>query len=363
LTLPDVLLVFAVGIHLFVGVVVLVNAWYLRRPRTGSIPPPCRLSVLIPARNEEANIERLLTTLRAQDYPDFEVVLYDDGSEDRTWELIQEHAGPNVRAIRGEGPPEGWIGKVHALYQASRHATGDLYLFLDADIELLHEGALTELATRFHRLPSSSIMTGYPRFKGGGFLLVSMVPAAIFGGLPWPLVRRLPMRNLAAMNGQCWLLRAEDYHRHEPHNAHRDEILEDVEIGRYMKTHGVYPVMEDLQQDLGVYMYPDLKEAWKGFRKNAYLIMGGSPAPFLAVFLVYVGAYVVAPIFQPWLFVAVFGVKFVTDRLTRFPLWVTLFAPVSMVLAALVHVDSAIRFWTGTVDWKGRRVGQKVATP
>jgi glycosyltransferase involved in cell wall biosynthesis len=340
-----------------VGVTVLVNAWYLRRPRRVNTSDLQRLSVLIPARNEEENIGRLMTSLESQDYPDLEILLYDDGSEDATAEIIASHSRENVIALRGEGPPEGWIGKVHALYQASRRASGRLYLFLDADIELLHPQALRNLVGLYRGLPGRRVLTGYPRFRGGGFPLVSMVPAAIFGGLPWPLVRRHPSRRLAAMNGQVWMIDADSYHELEPHLEHRNEVLEDVEIGRYLKSRGVIPFMGDLQKDLAVHMYPDLAGAWHGFRKNAYLIMGGSPAAFIPLYAIFVTAYLVAPVIAPWFLVPIYAVKFITDRLTRFPLWVTLLAPVSLVMAGAVHIASAVGFWRGTISWKGRRVG------
>ena len=115
-------------------------------------------------------------------------------------------------------------------------------------------------------------------------LLVSLVAHTILGGLPWPLVRRFSAPSLGALNGQCWMIRAADYHRFEPHAHLPDEVLEDVKIGRYLKRKRMTPVLLDVQQEITVFMYRSFGEAWLGFRKNAYLIMGGTPFSFSLVF-------------------------------------------------------------------------------
>ena len=346
-------------LHAVHWLVLLGNVIYLRhrdqRATPASYPP---LSVLIPARNEEDNLRRLLPTLAAQDYPDAEVIVYDDGSEDATWEVIEAHADQHIRGLQGNGPPAGWVGKVHALYQATREATGRLYLFLDADAELLHSDALRTLVERFAALPDDSVLTGLTRLRGGGRLLVSLVPNAILTGLPWPLVRRLPLASLGALNGQCWLIDATHYHRFEPHEALRSEVLEDVMIGRYLKAQGVTPALCNLQPDVAIHMYTSLGDAWRGFRKNAYLILGGHPAWFVGLSFLYLATFVLAPLASLWFLLSIYLLKAITDQLSGFSPGITLLAPVSYLLGSVMQWDSALSHWTGRVAWKGRRVGK-----
>ncbi|ARA92405.1 glycosyl transferase family 2 [Rhodothermaceae bacterium RA] len=338
--------------------ILLSNLVYLYRGRLRAVlNEPPTVSVLVPARNEEANLPRLLHSLLAQTYPRMEIIVYDDGSEDATPALLRAVDDPRLIALRSEGPPPGWVGKVHALYQATRRASGELYLFLDADTELHDPEALRRLVERFAALPPDSILTGLTRLRGGGKLLVSLVPCAILLGLPWPLVRRVRLKTLAALNGQCWLIRASDYHAHEPHHALPDEVLEDVEIGRYLKTKGLTPCLRDVQGDVSVYMYPRFSEAWRGFRKNAYLLMGGSPVAFAGLFAFFALAFLVAPWVSPWLLLSTYVLKATTDLYARFPVWIPLLTPLSYILGALLQVDSAVSHWTGRVAWKGRRVG------
>ena len=354
---------FLYACHAALWSTLLANLWYLRRgARSAQAAAPdaqLSVSVLIPARNEAENLRRLLPSLSAQAYPAFEVVVYDDGSEDATWSVVQEHAAEDRRLcpLRGDGPPPGWVGKVHALYQATRAATGAVYLFLDADARLENPDALGRLVASFGALPDEEpLLTGVTRLRGRGLLLVSLVHNALLTGLPWPLVRCLRARSLGALNGQFWMIEADAYHCHEPHAAMPAEVLEDVQIGRYLKSKGLTPVLRDVQGEVSVFMYDSFGAAWRGFRKNAYLIMGGTPlraAFFVAAFAL---VFVLAPLFSAGLLASVYGLKLVTDRRTGVPWWVSLLAPVSFVLAVALQIDSTASHLMGRASWKGRSV-------
>jgi glycosyltransferase involved in cell wall biosynthesis len=350
-------LVFAVVFGVL-GLTIVGNLFYLRRHRPGAIGRDLPfLSVMIPARNEEANIPRLLESILRQDHPSFEVLIQDDGSEDDTLEAIRAFSDDTrLRIYEGSGPAPGWVGKVHALYVLSRKARGDVYLFLDADVELTSATALQAMSFHYRSLPYAAVMTAMPWLRGGGQLLVSLVPHIILMMLPWFLVRRISIARLGALNGQCWMIDAETYHRHEPHEAHRAEVLEDVIIGRYLKSRGVTPVMADMRGILSVYMYKNLTDAWHGLTKNAYLMAGGHPLATITFLVAWTLVMVVAPMTSLWFVIVLFALKGVTDIAGRFPLWVTLLMPLSYLLAAGVLVASTTAHLTGRVSWKGRNV-------
>ena len=353
-----------VGLHAVLLAVLAANLVTLRRSRSDGAEPETwpRLSVLIPARNEEENLRRLLPTLAAQDYPGFEVIVHDDGSEDGTGAVVGALADERFRLFRGEGPPPGWVGKVHALYRATREAEGAVYLFLDADAALADAGALRRLVGRLLAAErrageAGAVVSGLPRLRGGGLLLTSLVPFALLTGLPLALVPRTRSPALAALNGQCWAIRSAVYHRHEPHAAHPAEVLEDVQIGRYLKARGLRVALYDLRDDLDVWMYRSHGEAWAGFRKNAYLVQGGTPLRSLAVQAAYWTVLIVPPFVSPWFLVSLYAMKAGTDTVGRFPWRVRLLAPLSLLLGGLLAFDSALGHWTGHVRWKGRAVG------
>jgi glycosyltransferase involved in cell wall biosynthesis len=362
MSIGTILIIGVAIIHGAVLSLALVNLAYLRRRAGRPLPSDDAalpsLSILIPARNEEANLARLLPSLMSQDYPDFEVVVVDDASEDSTWEVIQRHADPRLVPIKGAGPPPGWIGKVHALYQATRKAQNEVYLFLDADAELRDPAALRRMVTVFASHGGNVVMSGLPRFRGkpGGLLLTSLVPLAIIGALPIPLVPRTRTSAIGALNGQIWLIHATDYQKHEPHQALPAEILEDVQIGRYLKRQGMTVHFEDVGGALDVYMYNTASEAWHGFRKNAYLLQGGRPLTFLLSLGLFFLTFVVAP-WLGWTFLAsTVLIKGVCDIGARLPWWVIPFAPAILLAGAAVQIASAYAHLVGQVTWKGRTV-------
>lgn len=345
----------AAVLHLGLWVTLLVNLGYLRRTtETQAVTAPA-LTVCIPARNEANNLRRLLPSLLRQEYPSLEIVVWDDGSDDGTWEVLQSIDDPRLRPFRGGSVPDGWIGKVHALYQCTRRATGACYLFLDADAELTGRDALRTLVTQ-HERAGSGLTTGLPRLRGAAALLVSLVPYALLTGLPWPLVPRTSLPALSALNGQCWLIDADLYHTHEPHEQVRNAVLEDVAIGRYLKRQGHPPVLQDVQAQVSVYMYDSFGAAWAGFRKNAYLLLGGAPLAFVGTYSYFLLTWLLAPLLSPWFLLSLYGLKSTTDRANRVSLSTSLLAPLSFLLGLLLQLDSAVHHWADRVTWKGRPV-------
>ena len=342
-------------LHLGLWATLLLNLGYLRRTTgTASSPLPA-LTVCIPARNEAENLRRLLPSLLRQNYPSLEIIVWDDGSDDGTWEVLQSVDDSRLRAFQGGSLPEGWIGKVHALYQCTRRATGDCYLFLDADAELTGPDALDRLVDQ-HETAASGVTTGLPRLRGAALLLVSLVPYALLTGLPWPLVPRTSSPGLSALNGQCWLIDADLYHTHEPHEQVRNAVLEDVAIGRYLKRQGHPPVLQDVQACVSVHMYESFGAAWAGFRKNAYLLLGGNPFSFACTYSYFLLTWLVAPVLSPWFLLSLYGLKATTDRANGISLHTSVLAPVSFLLGLILQVDSAVHHWADHVTWKGRPV-------
>jgi hypothetical protein len=369
--LPLLVLYGAYGVLLGVAALNAGWLWWERRraapPREASARP--KVSVLVPARNEESALPRLLASLREQTYSDFEVVVVDDASEDGTGAILERAAqrDDRTRPVRGSGPPEGWLGKPAALHRAATHATGDLFLFLDADARLADPAALERFVLRFERWEESgpaagTVLSGMPRYTGGGMLLTSLVPFSIFGLLPLPLVPATPFPSLSAMNGPCWMMRAEAYRRERPHEAVRQEVLEDVQIGRLVKRRGLRLAFVDLGREVEVRLYGSLAEAWAGFRKNAYLLLGGRPAPFALLHAGWWTLFVAAPLgllaAGEWPALAVvWGLKAGIDRMARLPGATSLLAPLSLAVGGAIQAASAWAHARGRVTWKGRAVG------
>ncbi len=347
----------------------LISFW---RDRRRSLPTALpRVSVLVPARNEEENLEALLPTLLSQSGLEVEIVVVDDASEDGTRAVLEAHARQGLVIVDGNGPPEGWVGKPHALYQAAKRATGEVFVFLDADAQLRDDEALARLVGRWvGNGGSGTALTGLPRYldRGPAALLTSLVPFAVLAALPIPLVPKTKSPATSALNGQIWILGADDYHRLAPHEAVKDEVLEDVKIGRYLKRCGIQLWFQDLGLEVAVRMYRTFGEAWHGFQKNAFLLAGGRPGgivtgAFVFFLFLYSLSWVLPSVLWVggsvglWALATLVGIKLAIDRSGRFPLWVSALAPVTLALGAALQIDSWRAHATGRVAWKGRAVG------
>jgi cellulose synthase/poly-beta-1,6-N-acetylglucosamine synthase-like glycosyltransferase len=105
-----------------------------------------KVSVLVPVRDEAENIGECLSSLFRQDYPDYEVLIYEEGSKDWTKDILSALADPRLRVIFGDGPPPGWLGKPWACAKLAEMAKGELLLFLDADVRLSPKAVTSAVA-------------------------------------------------------------------------------------------------------------------------------------------------------------------------------------------------------------------------
>lgn len=244
--------------------------------KTGTRP---LVSVLIPARNEENTIGRLLTDLQAVDYYPLEIIVYDDLSTDRTSDIVKQFATARhpVRLLRGSSLPQGWLGKNRACYCLSQAATGERYLFLDADVRISNDTigkAVTYMD--LYRLALLSIFPTQRMPTWGACLSVPLMNWILLSLLPLPLVRLSAQPSLAAANGQFLFFDAAVYRRLSPHEAVKNNPVEDMAIMKMLKKEKL-PVATLLGgKDVFCTMYTTLSSAIEGFSRNIIQFFGGS---------------------------------------------------------------------------------------
>jgi chlorobactene glucosyltransferase len=236
-----------------------------------------RVSVIVPARNEEANIARVVRSL-ARQQGIREILVVDDQSEDRTQEILAglETEIPRLRTLCVGSLPEGWLGKTHAVAEGARAATGDWLLFTDADTEHL-SGSLAELLERAER-ERADLLSVSPGQETPTWWEKSVIP------LIYVELSRLfrfedvsdPQSPAAAANGQYLLVRREIYERSGGHEAVKAEILEDVELARRIKSLGGRLIFLPGARWVRTRMYHSFGNMWRGWSKNLYLLCGGN---------------------------------------------------------------------------------------
>ena len=237
------------------------------------------VSVLIPARNEEGNILKLLIDLSVQDYHNYEVLVYDDHSTDRTAEIASEFIKNNkkVRLITSKGLPNGWLGKNNACHSLAMEAKGHYFLFLDADVRIKRN--IIGRTIGFAQKNSLSLVSIFPKQiikSWGEYATVPIINYILLTLLPLILVRKTGLASIAAANGQYMFFDAKNYMRLLPHEAMKAEKVEDIKIARYYKKNKLKVACLANEKDIKCSMYSSYKESYNGFSKNVTTFFGGS---------------------------------------------------------------------------------------
>lgn len=260
-----------------------------------SLPPaPPRVSIVVPARNEEENLPGCLESLLAQDYPNFEIVVLDDRSTDRTGLLVEALAGrdPRVRLLRGRPLREGWLGKSHAIHQAVQKATGEWLLFVDADT-LHHPRSLTAAMSHVLR-QKVDMLSLYPHFLCKTFWERVIQPAVgrmilIAGPVNLVNSRRPIFRMFYMAIGQFILIRRAVYEAVGGHEAIRARVTEDVELARGVKRAGYALNFLYGTDALQTRMYDNFADLWRGWSRSFFPAMGNNtPLAVIQTLLLFV---------------------------------------------------------------------------
>ncbi len=246
------------------------------RISTQPAPPDAPLAtILVPARNEEMNIEPCIRSLLGQKYPRFEVVAVDDNSTDRTGEILRALAAAEERlAVLSTPPtPAGWTGKNHALALAAGRARGEWLLFTDADTR--HEPYALPSAIGFAVENRLDLLSLSPRAIAGNWIERILQPPALGLLALWFPIDRIndPADPLGYANGQFLLMRRSAYDALGGHEAVRERFLEDVAFARAAKRKGLKLAVTFGRRLFGVRMYDTLPRycyGWKRIYLHSY---------------------------------------------------------------------------------------------
>lgn len=269
---PSVLIFVGVQAALAVSNAYLAKRLNAYRPATARP----RASILVPARNEEETVQACVASLLRQDYPDFEVLVLDDGSTDRTAAVLASCRHPRLRVITGRVLPEGWTGKTWACQQLADAATGELLLFTDADT--VHRHDTLRCAVDARAATGADLLTAITRNEVrtlGEQLTVPFIPWSILSLLPLLLGYRLRRSGaLSAANGKFLLFRRDAYRRIGGHAAVRSDAAEDLALCRRVKRFGLRWRLLDASRHVSARMYRGWGEAVEGFTKNFFALFG-----------------------------------------------------------------------------------------
>jgi chlorobactene glucosyltransferase len=364
----------------FVSVLLLIlltNLRSLRRLGNWPLPPVFpRVSILLPVRNEEQNVGACLRSLLAQEYADFEILVLDDGSTDRTGEVLTALSGDDRRlqVVEGRPLPQGWLGKHWACSQLAQAAAGELLLFTDADTRhhprALQDAVAALVAERcdvLSALPREVVATWAER------LVVPIIPWAILSFLPLGLAHRVRIPALTAAVAQFLLCRKEAYVEVGGHAALREQPVDDLALVRLMVARGQAWRLVDGGERVSCRMYQDAHQVLEGFSKNLFAAFDFRIVPFLFVWLWLALVFVeplallvwskLVPVFagpSPGLAAAAIAVSLllwvITHWRCRFPPYLAVLYPLTILVAVAIALRSMILTFAGRATWKGRQL-------
>jgi len=349
-------------------------SWWALRPRSllGLADSPAgdadwpRLSVIVPARDEEDSVRQALDSLLAADYPNLEIIAVDDRSRDRTGAIMDELAAGDdrLRVLHVRELPSNWLGKTHAMWRGYQAAGGEWLLFTDGDV--IYAPSTLRQAVFFARASGVDHLALFPDLARGGFLenLVMCGFAFLFTLRYQPWLARTRLRLYYVGVGAFNLIHRRAYEAIGTHRRLAMEVVDDVKLGKLVKDHGLRQDVLGGAGALRVRYQIGIGGVIGGLTKNAFASLNFSltrlvatTALALALFLGPYSGLLAAGSWGWWAYLAcavslhtVFGV--LLDR-SRLAWWNTVFLPLLALLFVYVAWRSAwITLRDGGVTWR-----------
>ena len=399
---------FFISTLFFIGGIIIViwlhNQYHLDIVVTPT-PPPANaplISVCVPARNEERNIRACVEAILAQDYPNFEIIVLEDRSTDRTGAILRDlspgsdslpsklkkhtPAGrSSLQIVQGADLPNGWAGKPHALFQAAQAARGEWLCFVDADTFLSPN---TLSACYAKAVETKADMFTILTFQVMGSFWEKVVMPIVMSALSVGFSPRKvndPSTRDAIANGQFILIKRSVYDAIGGHERVKDQIVEDKAISEQVKWNGHRLIVANGYSVARTRMYTSLPEMWEGWTKNIYLGLSDRPSLMLlgafGAFILVVAAFVLPlwPLFGLYLYFhggGLFAIGVVLESVILWMMilytrarvaigmgisgWYAVTTPLGAAMFAAMMLTSAWKVISGQgVTWKGRVYSQK----
>ena len=343
---------------------VVINLIFLQTPKKSKVSCTELVSILIPARNEEANIEVLLKYLHELRYKHIEIIVFDDQSTDRTAEVVKGFTAKDrrIRLMQSKGLEKGWLGKNYACYSLATQAKGKYFLFIDADVVL--KNSILEDAVYTVQKYDLGLLSIFPKqlmLSKGEKTTVPVMNYILISLLPLIFVRISPFTSHSAANGQFMMFTSTEYKKLEPYKKFKNTPVEDISIARYYKKNKVNVSCMLGNENILCRMYKGYNEAVNGFSKNVLMFFGNSPVLALLFWLISTLGFIPILLYRTDLFVIYITIVLFTRILVSVISKQNVLDNMAYLLPQqyfLIHVIiKAIRlkFYKNYI-WKGRRI-------
>ncbi len=325
------------------------------------------ISIIVPARNEEANIPRLLASLVRQDYPQYEIIVVNDASTDNTAAIVQGYTRDGVRLISIDGPPEGWTGKNYACWTGAGYARYPWLLFVDADTELASCALRSTIQFAVKR--DIHALSLFPQQRCETFWERLLLPFAYQQYFVGTDARVNESDGPALANGQYFFIHRTAYEQVNGHAANAGSIVDDAALAVSLKRKGIVSLACRGEGLVSVRMYTNLQQIANGFGKNIYPYLQESPLTGIQTAISTTLASAVALLFvdarreKSYLLFFIAVLAYIAQVLSALP-WLkhfgiarryALLTPFAALTFLAIAINSLLHTIVGhSVAWKGR---------
>lgn len=361
-------------------VLLIISLTNLRNFRKlGNYPAPDHypfVSILVPARNEEGKISSCIHSLLSQNYPDFEIIVLLDHSTDRTENILQEIAVKNkrLRILTGKPLPPVWLGKHWSCHQLAQAAKGELLLFTDADT--VHKPDSLRESVAAMMAENADLLTALPEEKVSSLsekIILPLMPFGISSILPIKIAHSVKSPLFSITIGQFMLFRQNAYEKIGGYSAVRDNIADDMAMGRRIKDNGLRLFLVDGSEYISCHMYDTYSQISEGFSKNLFTVFGCKIIPYILIW-VFIALIFLNPLSNLILKIAGIYVSNESIKLSiiaisltillfgnaykrfNYPLIYILFYPICISLWFILAMNSMILTILGKTTWKERKL-------
>jgi hypothetical protein len=339
----------------------LVNLRFYTLPLPADGTPA--VSVLIPARNEEATIGDACAAVLSSKGVDLQLIVLDDHSTDRTPAILAGIEDPRLIVASAPPLPQGWSGKQHACAHLATLASHDLMVFVDADVRLAPD-ALSRMAG-FMQRNDVGLASGFPHQvvrTWSEVLLLPLINFLLLGFLPIPMMRRSTEPAFGAGCGQLFIARRPEYVRAGGHAAIRASLHDGIKLPRAFRRVGIATGLFDATDIAECRMYTNARDLWEGLTKNATegmatakalpiwtaILAGGQVLPVVLLLIV------PGPVSAAALACAI-GLRLLLAWRLRQPILSALLHPAGVAALLVVQWAALIRSARGIpATWRGR---------
>ncbi len=343
------------------------------RPEWNRRPEPePRLSIIVPARNEEEDIAQAIEQLLDLDYRNYEVIAVNDRSTDRTGEILDRIAETplargRLKVLHIDSLPTGWLGKTHAMWMASQHATGDWLLFTDADV-LFKPDSVRRVLAYAESEPADHVVL-FPRMimhrPGERMMIAFFQTLFVFGHRPWKVADPKTQDHMGV--GAFNLIRRSVYQAVGTYKALRFEVLDYMKLGKVVKTSG-FAQRNVFGEDLiSIHWARGAMGIVDNLTKNFFAIMSfqwwRAIASCVALLFLNLGPFLGVWVAHGWARVpyavalfSMFSIYWGMSRRSAIPPYYFLLHPISTALFTYTMLRSTLlTLWQGGVIWRGTK--------